>query len=178
MSTAVATSSLSLYLSEQILYVFIGGLSVFQNGTFKTESFACKGVIQVSFHLVVPNAYDACHKGIAIIVAQGDDSIRIDMLAVEDAINAKDCLVQTDDTCLYILAKGLFRSQHKVEFRFGSKIHEVFLKCRHGIVETRDKGERIICCRFFKRCAGSVVSIIKLIVCRDVFVHFLFHDSV
>jgi hypothetical protein len=110
-----ASTTLVTHAGEQILYLFGCSIAVLEYGALELQSLACQGMVGIEGHTVVLNLGDVGHEVLFVLTSEGDDGTRIDICAVELAINLEKLATKLADALLVVFAKSLGGGKGEVE---------------------------------------------------------------
>jgi len=175
-STAVAVASTTAcHVLDEVVDLLLRGVAVLYYGTLKIQRLACQRVVQIYFHLLFANLHDASVEAVALIVLQGYDSVLVDMLVVEVAVDTERLAVQVEHVFVHIFTIAFFFAQRDVEvLTFGGGNH-LLLELVESKAEAGDKGERPLGSSLFNHFSSVVAVDIQLVCSGNVLVCLVVH---
>ena len=157
---AAATSSEVLH---HVVYLFLSGVAVLQNGTFEVECLTSQRMVEVNLHLLFANLQYATIEAVTLLILQGHDGVNIDMLVVEVAIDAEYLACQIQHVFVVIFTIALFLAQRDIEvlaFRSSNHLLLELVECK---AEACDEAEGALCSSLFDEFFTIVTVNIQLV---------------
>ena len=112
-----ATAAPACQVFDEVLYLFLCGLTVLNHFSCEVQQFACQRVVGIYRHTVFIDLHHRCHKLMILIVHQGDGGSLEDILVVEMTVDGEYIAGEFVYALGYIFAKCLRRFKGEVEGR-------------------------------------------------------------
>ena len=93
-ATVTVTTTATCEVFHHMIYLFLRGIAVLQNGSLEVKCLSSQRVVEVHLHLVLADFQHATVETLALFILQGNDSVLKDMLVVEMSVDTKHLTVE------------------------------------------------------------------------------------
>ena len=178
-ATAMTSASTTLvtHAGEQVLNLLGCGIAILKHGALELQGLTGQRMVGVEGHAVGFDAGDVGHEVLVVLAPEGDDGTRINVRAVELAVDLEELAAQFAHTLLIVFAKSLGGSQGEVESLVSCQLGNVGLEIVKREAEAGDKLERLALLGLLNQLLLAVgIDGEELITNADVLVLLVVHD--
>ena len=170
LASTIASAAHTVYHSLDFL---VGSLAVFQDLTLEVQGLSSQWVVQVYLDLLLANFHDFPIKAVPVLVLQGDDGIRVDVLMVEMTVDTENLTVQFYYMVQVIIAIRLFLCQRELEILALRHVCQFLFKGIQCETETTDEVERLPGWCLFHQLPAIVSVYIQTVAYGNVFIRII-----
>lgn len=162
--TIIASAALMAEVVQHVLYLLVGGQTVFKYDACKLQRLSCQWMVGIDSHAVLLNLLHAGDEAMLFLVHQCDDGAGIDVVVVEVAVDGEHLALQLVHTFFLIFTEGVGGGQGEIELFARLHVYKPLFKTVKGESEAADKCEGLsLLCLFFQVGLAVAVDGVELI---------------